>query len=159
MKWTIAMTQEELNRKTIIEQAIERRIPQREGAERIGVSERHFRRILRRYRTRGDEGLVSEHRGKPSNNRLGEQTRKEVGEFVCDPIFEGFGPTLLNEKLAEYKGIMIRKHASDHDRGRETPCQGQEGQSTSSTTGAALSKRGAGADRWFVSFLAGRART
>lgn len=111
MKWTIAMTQEELNRKTIIEQAIERRIPQREGAERIGVSERHFRRILRRYRTRGDEGLVSEHRGKPSNNRLGEQTRKEVGEFVCDPIFEGFGPTLLNEKLAEYKGIMISKES------------------------------------------------
>jgi transposase len=111
MKWTIAMTQEELKRKTIIEQAVEQRILQREGAERIGVSERHFRRILSRYRKRGDEGLVSEHRGKPSNNRLGEQTREEIGELIRDPIFEGFGPTLLNEKLASYKGIIISKES------------------------------------------------
>lgn len=111
MKWTIAMTQEELDRKTIIEQAVEQRILQREGAERMGVSERHFRRILSRYRKRGDEGLVSEHRGKRSNNRLVEQKRKEIGDFICDPIFEGFGPTLLNEKLAEYKGILISKES------------------------------------------------
>ena len=52
MKWTIAMTQEELKRKTIIEQVVEQRILQKEGAERMGISERHFRRILRRYRTR-----------------------------------------------------------------------------------------------------------
>lgn len=32
MKWTIAMTQEELNRKTIIEQVVDKRISQKEGA-------------------------------------------------------------------------------------------------------------------------------
>ena len=53
MKWTITMTQEELDRKTIIEQAIDKRITQREGAARLGTSERHFRRMVSRYREKG----------------------------------------------------------------------------------------------------------
>jgi hypothetical protein len=32
-----------------------------------------------------------------------------IFEFLGDPIFEGFGPTLLKEKLEEYKGIVICK--------------------------------------------------
>ena len=34
MKWTITMTEEELHRKTIVEQAIAKRITQKEGAAR-----------------------------------------------------------------------------------------------------------------------------
>jgi hypothetical protein len=30
-------------------------------------------------------------------------------DFIGDPIFDGFGPTLLKEKLEEYKGIAICK--------------------------------------------------
>jgi transposase len=111
MKWTIAMTQEELQRKTIIEQAIDKRITQREGAIRLGISERHFRRILRRYREQGDVGLVSGHRGKPSNNRMKAKTRDKVATFIQDPIYEGFGPTLLNETLERYTGICISKES------------------------------------------------
>jgi len=54
MKWTITMTEEELHRKTIVEQAIAKRITQKEGAARLQTSERNFRRILFRYRQNGD---------------------------------------------------------------------------------------------------------
>ena len=43
MTRTIAMRQKELNRKTTIEQAVEGRITQKKGAEKAGISERHFR--------------------------------------------------------------------------------------------------------------------
>jgi transposase len=109
MKWTITMTQEELHRKTIIEQAIDKRITQKEGAKRVGVSERHLRRIINRYRKVGDEGLISGHRRKPSNRRMGEAKRQAIVDFIERPIFDDFGPTLLKEKLEEYKGIMISK--------------------------------------------------
>jgi CRP-like cAMP-binding protein len=56
MKWTIAMTQEELHRKTILDRAIDKRITQKEGAEALQISERHFRRILSRYRQQGNLG-------------------------------------------------------------------------------------------------------
>ena len=111
MKWTIAMTQEELNRKTVIEQALDKRITQRESAIRLGISERHFRRLLKRYRDQGDGGLVSGHRGKPSNNRMKSETRNEITAFMQDPIYEGFGPTLLNETLEQYTGICISKES------------------------------------------------
>jgi len=109
MKWTIAMTQEELNRKTIIEQAIDKRITQKVGAEKLGTSERHMRRLISRYRRYGDMGLVSEHRGKPSNHRMGEAKRDAIVKFIEDPIFADFGPTLLKEKLEEMKGLLISK--------------------------------------------------
>ena len=109
MKWTIEMTQDELYRKTIIEQAVEKRITQKDGAKKVGTSERHFRRLLHSYRMHGDSGLVSGHRGKPSNHRLKETVRQEIIAFIEDPVFENFGPTLLNEKLEEYQGIQISK--------------------------------------------------
>lgn len=111
MKWTIAMTQAELERKTIIEQAVDKRITQREGAKRIGVSERHFRRILKRYREQGDKGLVSGHRGKPSNNRMNINTREQIIKFIADPMYTGFGPTLLNEILERSTRVGISKES------------------------------------------------
>ena len=109
MKWTIAMTEEELKRKTVVEQAIDKRITQKEGARRIGVTERQFRRILSKYRQNGDIGLVSGHRGKPGNRKLSEEVRSAIGEFIHDPIYQDFGPTLLNEKLEENRMIIICK--------------------------------------------------
>ena len=109
MKWTITMTQEELNRKTVIEQANDKRITQKEGAARLGTSERHFRRLLSRYRKQGDIGLVSQQRGKPGHRRLKEEKRKVIEEFIQDPRLEDFGPTLMAEKLEEYTGIQICK--------------------------------------------------
>jgi len=109
MKWTIAMTPEELNRKTVVEQAIDKHVSQKEGAGRLRISERHFRRLLKSYRQAGDIGLVSGHRGKPGNRKLGEEKRQAIVKFMEDPIFDGFGPTLLKEKLEEYKGIVICK--------------------------------------------------
>lgn len=38
---------------------IVKRITQREGSDKLGISERHFRRLLLRHRQQGDEGLVA----------------------------------------------------------------------------------------------------
>lgn len=109
MKWTITMTQEELDRKTIIEQVKDKRITQREGAARLGTSERHFRRLLARYRKVGDVGLVSGHRGKPGNRKLAEEKHQAILEFMADPLYHDFGPTLLKEKLEEILGVVVCK--------------------------------------------------
>lgn len=109
MKWTIAMTQEELHRKTIVERAIDKRVTQKEAAETLKISERHFRRIIARYRQQGDQGLVSGHRGKPGNRKLPIETRECINKFIQDPIFKDFGPTLLTEKLEQFQGIVISK--------------------------------------------------
>lgn len=109
MKWTMAMTQEELNRKTMVERALDKRITQKEAAKKLNISERHIRRIIARYRQRGDPGLVSGHRGKPGNRKLAGDKREQIVEYIKDPLHGGFGPTFMMEKLEEYKGIKISK--------------------------------------------------
>ena len=60
----------EADRAAVIGQVAEKRLRQREAAERLGVSVRQVKRLLSRYRERGAAGLVSGHRGKVSNNAL-----------------------------------------------------------------------------------------
>ena len=108
MQRTITMTEKELERSKVIHMVNEKRLTQCEGAKRLNISERHFRRLLRRYREKGDAGLVSGHRGKPSSNRMGEEKRQSILDLMLT-TYQGFGPTLASEKLAERDGIQVSK--------------------------------------------------
>ena len=103
------MTETELKRKTTMDKTIDRRITQKTAAENLGISERQVRRLLRRYRQDGNEGLVSLQRGKPSNRRLKEEVVEQIRQFIHQPIMAGFKPTLMQEKLAETVGIHVSK--------------------------------------------------
>ena len=54
MQRTITMTERELERSKVINMTSEKRLTQCKGAKRLNISERHFRRLLRRYREKGD---------------------------------------------------------------------------------------------------------
>ncbi len=64
----------------------------------MGVSERHFRRLLKRFRRHGRSGLVSRRRGAPSNHRLPDATRRRALELIRER-YADFGPTFAHEKL------------------------------------------------------------
>jgi transposase len=105
---TIIMSTEEIKRSEILRMADERLITQKIGAKRIGVTERHFRRLLQRYREGGPEGIVSKQRGKPSHNRIPERKKEKILNKLRED-YQGFGPTLASEKLLERDGIRISK--------------------------------------------------
>lgn len=107
------MTEKELDRSKVIHMANEKRLTQREGAKQLNISERHFRRLLQRYREQGDGGLVSRHRGKPSNNRMSEEKRQRILDLLLT-TYQGFGPTLASEKLFERDGIQVSKESVRH---------------------------------------------
>ena len=105
---TINMSQEEIKRSGILKMVEEKRITQKEGAQRIGISERHVRRLLAQYREGGPEAMVSKRRGKPSNNRMSNEKREKVLEKLKTE-YQGFGPTLASEKLDERDGLKVSK--------------------------------------------------
>jgi len=78
----------------------------KEAAQFMGVSYRHAKRILRRYREEGAAGMV--HRGvnKPSGRRTDEALRQAVLEKY-EEEYADFGPTLAAEKLAERDGLSV----------------------------------------------------
>jgi len=102
------MSTEEIRRSEILRMADEKKITQRMGASRLGITERHFRRLLAQYRVRGPEGLISGHRGRPSNNRMSERKREKIIEKLRED-YRDFGPTFASEKLAEREEIKVSK--------------------------------------------------
>jgi hypothetical protein len=105
---TLTMSIKEIKRCEILKMAGEKWITKGESAKRIGVTERHFRRLLYSYRECGPEGIISRHHGMISNNRLSiEKGEKILGKLKED--YQGFGPTLTSEKLLERDGKKVSK--------------------------------------------------
>jgi len=104
----IEMTSIEIKRCEILKMADEKKIIQKNGAQKMEVSDRHFRRLLRRYKRDGPVGIISGHRNKPSNNRMAQEKRQTIIDKL-NAEYEGFGPTLASEKLWERNGVKVSK--------------------------------------------------
>lgn len=104
----IEMTSNEIKRCEILKMAEEKKITQKAGSQQIRVSDRHFRRLLRRYKREGPAGMISGHRNKPSNNQMAPGKRKVIVNKL-KAEYEGFGPTLASEKLLERNGVKVSK--------------------------------------------------
>ena len=107
------MSYEELDRVSVIERMIERRLTQREAARMLGLTSRQVRRLRRTYERHGPGGLASKHRGRPSNRRLPSELRREALAIVRSR-YEGFGPTLAHEKLAELHVLELSVETLRH---------------------------------------------
>lgn len=102
----IMMSQKEAKRAQVMELLETGKIDQKEAGKRLGVSVRQIKRIVRRYRTEGLPGLIGKKRGRSSNRRLSEETKRLAVELI-GTHYRDFGPTLAREKLAERHGIRL----------------------------------------------------
>lgn len=69
---------EELDRVSVIERMIEKRLTQREAVRMLGLTSRQVRRVHRAYERDGAGSLASKHRGRPSNRRVPAALRREA---------------------------------------------------------------------------------
>ncbi len=90
----------EVDRLEVIREVAGKRLRQREAGERMGLSVRQVKRLLRRYRELGARGLISGHRGRKANNAIAPEVRAEILGVVRERYWD-FGPTLAHEKLTE----------------------------------------------------------
>ena len=100
------MSVEEADRVVVIRDVVEKRLRQREAAERLGIGVRQVKRLIRRYRERGTVGLASGHRGRRPNNAIDDVVRRQVLERLRER-YADFGPTFAREKLVELHGHRL----------------------------------------------------
>src|SRR5947209_7201685 len=105
----IAMSQEERDRLDLLKRARDGKITQREAAERMGVSERWVRKLLRRMKAKGDAVVVHGLRGRASNRKLPAKIRKQAMVILRQPDWHDFGPTFAAQQLAKLHGIEVGK--------------------------------------------------
>ncbi len=104
----IMMNQKQRDWLQWLHQAKRKQITQATAAQRMGVSERWVRKLLRRMKREKDHVVVHGLRGRPSNRRLPEESRARALEIIRRE-YADFGPTLAAEYLAESHELKVSK--------------------------------------------------
>ena len=132
----ITMSRREAKRLHVIHQALDEKIFQVEAAGLIGLSDRQIRRLIKRIREEGDEGICHRSRGKASNHLIPRKIKERAislfkqkyADFnlahATEKLFEVHGITIhsetlrlwLNEAEISYKKRRVKKHRERRER-------------------------------------------
>jgi transposase len=105
----IAMSQEERDYLGWLKRAKEGSMSQREAAEKMGVTSRWVRKLVKRMGKQGDAVVVHGLRGRPSNRKLPAKTQRQALAILKQPDWHDFGPTFAAEQLAKRHQIHVGK--------------------------------------------------
>jgi len=102
----LRMSRRERQRLLVMHEVKSGRLSLKEAAWQMALSYRQAKRVWRRYRVRGEEGLVHEGRGRVSNRRLPEGLKARALAIYQERYWD-FGPTKAAEKLREREGLKV----------------------------------------------------
>ncbi len=100
------MSLKEAERLSVMRQVDKKYLTVLRASEELGISLRQTKRVRKRYLEKGEEGLISQKRGKRSNRKIPDALRVKAIELI-KKAYHDFGPTLASEKLAERNEIKI----------------------------------------------------
>jgi transposase len=103
----IEMSQEERDKLEWLKRAKDKVISQREAAEKMGVSDRWVRKLLKRMKKGGDGVVVHGLRGRTSNHKISTKVQAQTIELLKQPEWHDFGPTFASQQLAKRYSIEV----------------------------------------------------
>ena len=106
----ITMSKLEIERIRILERVAKGELGQKTAAGLLDLTSRQVRRLVSVYRIKGETGIISKKRGKPSNHQLSSEITEKALKFIREK-YEDFGPTLAHEKLMKVHGLEISASA------------------------------------------------
>jgi transposase len=104
----LELSANERDRLKVLHEVNEGHLKQKQGAEQLGVSERGFRKMLRRFREKGDAAVVHGLRNRRSNRRLAED-KASAAVAAVKRDYSDFGPTLAAEYLKKDRVIAVSR--------------------------------------------------
>lgn len=102
----ITMSRREAKALHIIHQALDKKITQGEAAAIIGLSDRQIRRLIKRVRIEGDDGICHRSRGKASNHCIPKKIKEKTLRLFKEK-YKDFNLVHATEKLDEVHGIVF----------------------------------------------------
>lgn len=101
------MSIKEAERLSVMQQIDKKVFTLRQASQELALSLRHTKRLRRRYRLDGAEGLISKHVGKVSPNRIDPKVQADVLKILRSEDYAGFGPTFARDKIEERHGHCL----------------------------------------------------
>ena len=95
----LTLSQRDRDRLAVLKQVRDGHVSARRGAELVGLTPRHFRRLRRKWELEGDGAVIHGLRARRSNRALPQDLKEHVLGRAREPVFRDFGPTLLAEHL------------------------------------------------------------
>src|SRR5208283_852244 len=105
----LLMAQADRDRLVTLRKAKKRLITQQQAAEELRLSVRQVKRLVFALKKRGDKAVIHGLRGKPSNQRIAQCVEDEAIQILSADLYQGFGPTLAAEYLADKHDIEVSK--------------------------------------------------
>src|SRR6266849_4080553 len=105
----IGMSQEERDRLDWLKRAQDGTMTQREAAQKMGVSDRWVRTLLKGMKKRGDGVVVHALRGRASNRKIAAKEQGRAMELLRQPEWHDFGPTFASQQLARRHKLEVSK--------------------------------------------------
>ena len=104
----IALSRKEIKKLRVIHMVMDGCMIQEKAGELLGLSGRQVRRIIKKVKQQGDEGIRHGNRGRGSPRKMSKVYEDRVIQVIKER-YRDFGPTLASEKLLESEGIRISK--------------------------------------------------
>ena len=101
----IGLSEIELDRILVLKEVKEGFLTQQEAGDRLGLSQRQIRRLLKRIAV-GAEGIKSQRKG---GNRAFSSDFKEIVLIKVRERYPDFGPTFAAEKLMDCEKLKVSK--------------------------------------------------
>lgn len=105
-KESITLSHQELDRLSVVESILAKRLTQAKGAAQLQLSTRQVKRLVRAYRLQGAAGLQSKHRGRRANNAISDTVRQQALALIKQR-YADFSPTFAHQKLTEQHGFIF----------------------------------------------------
>jgi transposase len=109
MEERLALRQGERDRLVVLRAVISGDLGVGKAAQRLGLSSRQVRRLVKSVRAKGDKAVIHGLRGRNSNRKIDESTRQQAMKFLAQPVYRDFGPTLAAEHLALKRDIHVSR--------------------------------------------------
>ena len=103
------MSKKERDRKVILEQVKVGQLNHKDAAKHLKLSCKQIGRILKKYKTQGDAGLIHQSRGKPSSRAYSQVIKDHALDLYCEK-YMNFGPTFAMEKMFEEDASLTMHH-------------------------------------------------
>ncbi len=104
----VRMSKKELRRVEIISKVVNSDLTQEKACNELSIGLRQVKRICKRFREEGLEGLAHRSRGKSSPRKTSSNIQTRVLELIKND-YPDFGPQLIKEQLEERNQIKVSR--------------------------------------------------
>jgi len=105
-KVMVTLSQAEWNRAIVLQRVVEGQLLIREAAQVLGLSERHVKRLKKKFLQNGAAGLAHGNRGRKPPHAIPDSVRKQVLQ-LAQTKYRGCNYTFLSELLAQHEHIVL----------------------------------------------------